>query len=138
MTTPTEVVKLMESSTSADEWNANCDKVKKANGGGYPSFWYATIVSSGVAATVQAKWSRDSSNCSSTTSALRSLSSASASQNSNMKTNPHSKPLTWQPCNSFHLIIVGEGVQCSNCLALVIDRRTPEPNDQTPEDRPTH
>ena len=58
MTTPTEVVKLMESSTSEDEWNANCSKVKQANGGGYPSFWYEAIVLSGVAATVQATWSK--------------------------------------------------------------------------------
>ena len=58
MTTPTEVVKLMESSTSEDEWNANCDQVKKANGGGYPAFWYETIVSSGVFAAALAVWSK--------------------------------------------------------------------------------
>ena len=44
-----EVVALMKSSKSEAEWNANCDKVKKACGG-YPPFWYSAIVLSGVAA----------------------------------------------------------------------------------------
>ena len=55
MTTPLEVIKLMESSQSAEEWNANCDKVKKANGG-YPDFWYTSIVLSGVFADTEARW----------------------------------------------------------------------------------
>ena len=37
----------MESSSSESEWNANCDKVKKANGG-YPDFWHELIVLSGL------------------------------------------------------------------------------------------
>jgi hypothetical protein len=45
----------MESSTSESEWNANCDKVKKANNG-YPHFWYETIVLSGVLSRTQRKW----------------------------------------------------------------------------------
>lgn len=45
----------MESSASESEWNANADKVKKANNG-YPSFWHATIVLSGVAGKTQMKW----------------------------------------------------------------------------------
>lgn len=44
-----EVVALMKSSKSEVQWNANCDKVKKACGG-YPDFWYSAIVVSGVAA----------------------------------------------------------------------------------------
>jgi len=43
-----QVVALMKSSTSAQEWNENCAKVKKACGG-YPSFWYPAILASGVA-----------------------------------------------------------------------------------------
>ncbi len=43
-----EVVDMMKSSKSEAEWNANCDKMKKACGG-YPSFWYGTIVLSGLA-----------------------------------------------------------------------------------------
>ena len=46
--TEQEVVELMKSSNSADEWNANCDKVKKACAG-YPSFWWPAIMQSGVA-----------------------------------------------------------------------------------------
>lgn len=55
MTTPLEVIKLMESSKNAEEWNANCDKVKKANCG-YPDFWYTSIVLSGVFADTEARW----------------------------------------------------------------------------------
>ena len=35
--TQQDVVDLMKSSKSEDEWNANCDKVK-AEFGGYPDF----------------------------------------------------------------------------------------------------
>lgn len=45
--TPEHVANLMSSSKSEDEWNTNCNAVKKANGG-YPSFWYPTIVMSGL------------------------------------------------------------------------------------------
>jgi len=50
-----EVVKLMESSKSEIEWNANADKVKKACNG-YPDFWYKAIVISGIMATTQDSW----------------------------------------------------------------------------------
>lgn len=43
-----EVVTLMESSKSEDEWNANCRHVKKACGG-YPGFWFPVIITSGLA-----------------------------------------------------------------------------------------
>ncbi len=55
ITTAEGVKALMESSASESEWNANADNVKKANNG-YPSFWYATIVLSGVAGKTQMKW----------------------------------------------------------------------------------
>lgn len=42
-----------------------------------------------------------------------------------MKTNPHQSAN--RPCNSNDLITVSEGVQCSNCLALVIDHRQDNP-----------
>ena len=51
-----EVVALMESSTSENEWNANCDKVKRAHGGQYPEFWFTAIVQSGVLQRTSAKW----------------------------------------------------------------------------------
>jgi len=56
-----QVVDLMKSSNSEDEWNANCDKVKMGCSGGrtYPSFWYSAIVMSGVARETAAKWGSD-------------------------------------------------------------------------------
>lgn len=53
-----EVVALMESSKSEDEWDANCDKVKRACGG-YPDFWYSAIVLSGLTGRVTARWGDD-------------------------------------------------------------------------------
>ena len=46
---------LMASSKSEAEWNTNCDKVKAANNG-YPAWWYATIVTSGLSARTAAKF----------------------------------------------------------------------------------
>ncbi|MFC1616377.1 hypothetical protein ACFL21_04500 [Patescibacteria group bacterium] len=48
LTTPEEVVALMKSSRTAEEWGDNCKRVK-ADFGGYPKFWYATILLSGLA-----------------------------------------------------------------------------------------
>lgn len=47
--TPDEVVKLMKSSRTAQEWDANCDKVKAAFGGDYPEFWRELWVFHGLA-----------------------------------------------------------------------------------------
>lgn len=49
-----EVVALMESSTTAEEWNANCDKVMKD--GGYPAFWFVEILESGLMDRVTSKF----------------------------------------------------------------------------------
>ena len=56
--TEQEVVDLMKSSKSEEDWNANCDRVKEANGG-YPPFWYRAIVASGLAREVSARWGGD-------------------------------------------------------------------------------
>ena len=56
--TEKEVLELMKSSKSEDEWNKNCDAVKRACGG-YPDFWYATIMLSGVARGVFSTWGGD-------------------------------------------------------------------------------
>lgn len=60
MMTQNEVVALMESSNSEKEWDDNCDKVKRAfaTGGrpGYPGFWFAAILASGVASRTSSKW----------------------------------------------------------------------------------
>lgn len=37
----------MSESTSRDDWNRRCDEVKAANGD-YPSFWYSSIILSGL------------------------------------------------------------------------------------------
>ena len=47
LTTKEGVKELMQSSKSEKEWNSNCDKVKAANNG-YPSFWFAEVVMSGL------------------------------------------------------------------------------------------
>ena len=43
-----QVIDLMKSSKNSQEWNDNCDKVKKACNG-YPDWWYVEIVISGIA-----------------------------------------------------------------------------------------
>lgn len=53
--TEEQVVSLMESSKSESEWNANCNKVTVACGG-YPDFWYASIVLSGLVGRVAMSW----------------------------------------------------------------------------------
>jgi len=50
-----DVLELMKSSKSEQEWNANCDKVKEAFGG-YPSWRYAKIVMSGIMKQTAATW----------------------------------------------------------------------------------
>lgn len=53
-----EVIDLMKSSQTEQEWNANCDKVKAACGG-YPGFWYEKIIVSGLIKEVAARWGGD-------------------------------------------------------------------------------
>lgn len=38
-----QVLTLMKSSKTSDEWNANCGKVKAACGG-YPEYWFQEVV----------------------------------------------------------------------------------------------
>lgn len=45
--TQEQIINLMKSSRNSDEWNRNCDTVKKACKG-YPDFWYKEIVLSGL------------------------------------------------------------------------------------------
>jgi len=54
--TPDQVAAFMSSATSAEDWDNKCDLVKEAFGGGYPSFWYQTILASGVAKRTLAKF----------------------------------------------------------------------------------
>ncbi len=54
------VVELMSTSKTKDEWAINVDIVKRANGDKYPSFWFAAIVSSGLMDRVSRRWGGDS------------------------------------------------------------------------------
>lgn len=45
--TKEEVLQLMTSSRSLEEWNENCDKVKAALGD-YPDYWYEEVLQSGL------------------------------------------------------------------------------------------
>ena len=56
MNTIAEVVQLMSSATSAQDWDNKCDQVKAAWGGNYPEFWFQIIVMSGIAAQTAEKW----------------------------------------------------------------------------------
>ena len=46
---PGDVIALMESSKTPQEWNANCKAVKQAFGGNYPPYWYEEIIATGLA-----------------------------------------------------------------------------------------
>ena len=50
------VKSFMSSSSSEEEWNARCNQVQAANEGKYPSFWFPTIVTGGVARETSATW----------------------------------------------------------------------------------
>lgn len=56
--TQEQVVALMETSRSPEEWNNNCDLVKRQCDG-YPNFWYSEIILSGIAARVSAAFGSD-------------------------------------------------------------------------------
>jgi Zn-dependent M28 family amino/carboxypeptidase len=49
------VKSFMAGSGSEDDWNSRCDQVKAANNG-YPSFWFPTVMQTGLAAETSAKW----------------------------------------------------------------------------------
>lgn len=50
------VADLMSSGQSKDEWNANTDKVKAANGNQYPGFWFEAIMHGGPYETAKKNW----------------------------------------------------------------------------------
>ena len=55
LTNRENVVALMKSSKSEQEWNVNCDKVKAANNG-YPAWWYQEIIIGGVQMETVLSW----------------------------------------------------------------------------------
>jgi len=56
--TEQEVVALMKSSKSKEEWSKNADAVIAACKG-YPSFWFSAIILSGVTKETAAKFGED-------------------------------------------------------------------------------
>ncbi len=54
--TPQGLQVFMSQATSAKDWDARIKIVKAENGGDYPSFWFTTIVMSGVLKNTAAKW----------------------------------------------------------------------------------
>ena len=40
----------LDAATTATDWNAVCDQIKRSRGGQYPPNWYAVVVLSGMAA----------------------------------------------------------------------------------------
>lgn len=38
----------LQKSTNKDEWNATCDRIKAANRGTYPEWWYPEVIMSGL------------------------------------------------------------------------------------------
>lgn len=56
LTTPAAIKLLMQGSRSEQEWNDNCDKVKAANNGHYPTFWFLHIIVSGLLNNTRIQW----------------------------------------------------------------------------------
>lgn len=54
--TPEGVKSFMSEATSDADWDKRIEAVLMANGGSYPSFWFATIMITGLAAKTAAKW----------------------------------------------------------------------------------
>lgn len=50
-----EVVDLMASSNSEDDWNTKADLVIEACGG-YPEFWFGAVILSGLMRRTSANW----------------------------------------------------------------------------------
>ena len=50
------VKSFMSGSASEDDWNLRCDQVQAANQNQYPDFWFSTVVMTGLAREIFAKW----------------------------------------------------------------------------------
>lgn len=57
ITTPDGLEKYMSMATGIDDWNQRTEAVKVANGG-YPGFWFGTVIMSGLAAKVEQSWQK--------------------------------------------------------------------------------
>ena len=56
--TEEQVIELMSSCATREQWNAAADRVKRECRG-YPHFWYSAIIESGLAMRVAANWGGD-------------------------------------------------------------------------------
>jgi hypothetical protein len=52
----TDVLALIKTSTTPEEWADNLRKIREANGGTYPDFWYDAVVFSGLLDRIIMKW----------------------------------------------------------------------------------
>lgn len=55
---PEGVREFMANSLNGKEWDENANRVKAANNGDYPRFWYDTVEASGLATRSFAKFDR--------------------------------------------------------------------------------
>lgn len=56
LTTPEGLAGFMAASASEDDWNQRTEQVKKTFGGQYPSFWFQSIIMSGLLNEVMNRW----------------------------------------------------------------------------------
>ena len=55
----TDELKLLEDCQTGTDWSSACDAIKLTHGGGYPTDWYATVIQSGMANRIAARWGSD-------------------------------------------------------------------------------
>jgi len=51
-----DCVALLNGCKSETDWNSLCTKIKHANGGPYPGWWYRAVIMSGLAGKVSQDW----------------------------------------------------------------------------------
>ena len=48
LTNMDDVMDFMREARGNNEWRRRCEKVKRANKGKYPEFWYEAVIQSGI------------------------------------------------------------------------------------------
>ena len=56
LTTREGVCAILNTSNSSEEWKANVEKIKDANSGNYPDFWFDIVVIGGLCDSIAARW----------------------------------------------------------------------------------
>lgn len=54
--TKDEVISLLRTTRSEQQWNDACDKIKQAFGGKYPDWWFLEVLASGLMAEISSTW----------------------------------------------------------------------------------